>query len=93
MCLGSVYPENIGYLLANAEVSGIDAVAAGDYYAGRMVPPAVLRYEPGLCVFSSYAGADRDVLARVSAAGAAIVETERMGGVYIRQPRLYGMAK
>lgn len=93
LCLGSVYPENIGYLLANAEVSGIDAVAAGDYYAGRMVPPAVLRYEPGLCVFSSYAGADRDVLARVSAAGAAIVETERMGGVYIRQPRLYGMAK
>ena len=93
LCLGALYPENIGYLLAQSEVMEIDAVAAGDYYATRMIPPAVLRYEPELCVFSSYAGTDRDVLARVSAYGATVFETERMGSVSIRLPRLYGMAK
>ena len=93
LCLGGMYPENIGYLLAHSSISDIDAVAAGDYYAVRMVPPAVLRYGPELCVFSSYAGADRDVLARVSAFTETVLETERMGCVRVRLPRLYGMAK
>ncbi len=93
LCLGAMYPENLGYLLAQSDIAAIDAVAAGDYYAARMVPPAVLRYGPELCVFSSYAGTDRDVLARVLASGTTAFETERMGSVSIRLPRLYGMAK
>lgn len=93
LCLGSMYPENIGYLLSQPGIPGLDAIAAGDYYATRMVPPSALNYSPKLCVFSSYAGADRDVLARVSAYAAAVFETERMGCVRVRLPRLYGMAK
>ena len=93
LCLGSVYPENVGYLLLEAGIGRADLVAAGDYYAARMVPPAALRFEPELCVFSSYFGANRDVVERVSAYVEAVAETERMGCVRVDIPRLYGMAK
>ena len=93
LCLGSMYPENIACLLAEAGIGRLHVVAAGDHYAARMVPPAVLHRAPELCVFSSYAGMDRDVLSRVLAGGSSVLDLERMGFVRIRLPRLYGMAK
>ncbi len=93
LCLGSILPENVGWLLANYGVGMLDAIAAGDSYAARMVPPAALQRDADLCVFSSYAGTDREVLSRVAAYGVTALETERSGSVRIRLPRLYDLAK
>ena len=93
LCLGSIYPENVGELLDRASLDGVEIIAAGDSYAQKMIPPAALRLEPEICVFSSYAGADRDVLSRVSAWNVTVMETERQGKISFRLPRLYDMAK
>ena len=91
--LGAVYPENIGTLLARSGVNGVNWLAAGDVYAGRMIPPAVLRLDPELCVFSSYTGADREVLSRVAAWDIGILETDRGGYVRLRLTSLCDSAK